>query len=106
MGTTMQQDVDGVVPKSPIDMPPDRDEPAFLPHPLMDRLVDVALSLGAELYAERDRRRTLEAILVEQGVLAADAIELHRFNEAEQPSRDADRIAFVQRLYGALNTLQ
>lgn len=105
MSAKMTQDLDSGVVNSPIDMPPESDEPAFLPHPLMDRLVDVALSLGAELYAERDRRRTLEAILVKQGIIEADAIERHRFNAAEQSSRDTDRVAYVQRLYGALNKL-
>ncbi|HPF26747.1 MAG TPA: hypothetical protein P5528_14045 [Steroidobacteraceae bacterium] len=92
-------------PKSPIDMPPETDEPAFLPHPLLDRLVDVALALGAQLYVERDRRRVLEALLVERGILEADAIEQHRFAVDAQAQRDQDRIAFVHRLYGALNKL-
>ena len=105
MATAAEQESQQGITNSPIDMPPAEDEPAFLPHPLMDRLVDVALALGAELYVERDRRRVLETLLVERGILAADAIEQHRFDATAQATRDQDRIAFVHRLYGALNKL-
>ena len=78
------------------------DEPAFLPHPLLDQLLETVIALGAELWVERDRRMALEAVLVERGVIDADAVENHRPDESEQSRRSAARSALVKRTIGGL----
>jgi hypothetical protein len=81
---------------------PDR-EPYFLPHPVMDQLIDVVLALGAELWVERDRRRIAEKLLAEKGLLSPADIEAYRDTADERAERARDRDAFVRRIYGALN---
>lgn len=80
-------------------------EPHFLPHPVMDQLVDVVLALGAELWVERDRRRIAEKLLAEKGLLNPADIEAYRPSPEENAERSKDRDAFVRRLYGALNRM-
>ena len=85
-----------------LDLPEPGVEPSFLPHPLLDRLIDVVLSLGAELWAEKDRRQALEQILQTRGIIAADSIELLRFTAEQQAERTKQRDQFVQRIYATL----
>jgi hypothetical protein len=85
--------------------PPSDREPAFLPHPVMDRLVEISLELGAQLWIERDRRQTLERILIDRGLLASDAIENYRHTPESQAARERDKNALVARLFGSLNRL-
>ena len=88
-----------------VDLPPAGAEPAFLPHPLLDRLVDVVLELGAELWIERDRRRVLEQLLAERGIVRTADLEAHRDTPEQRAERLRDRDAFVRRLYGSLKSL-
>ena len=95
--------------KLPNDVPPEytppETEPAFLPHPLMDQLLQTVIALGAELWIERDRRMALEAVLVERGVIDADTIENHRPGEDEQQARSAARSALVERTLGGMKDM-
>jgi hypothetical protein len=81
------------------------DEPVFLPHPTLDRLIDVVLALGAELWAERDRRRILEAVLAERGALPAEAIEQYRCSEPQEKARSLERDQFVRRVFSSLTQM-
>ena len=80
-------------------------EPQFLPHPLMDQLLQTVIALGAELWIERDRRMTLERVLVEQGVIGEDALEAYRPGADEQATRAEARSALVERTFGGLKDL-
>lgn len=80
-------------------------EPSFLPNPILDRLVDVVLELGAELWIERDRRRVLETVLEERGIVTAEMIEHHRDTPEQRAARLAERDRLVKRLYDALGKL-
>ena len=64
-----------------------KSEPAFLSHPLLDRLVESVMVLTAELWVERDRRRILEELLKERGILSAADIESY----APAAEQDAER---------------
>jgi len=98
-----------MIDKLPEDVPaeyaPPETEPAFLPHALMDQLLQTVIALGAELWLERDRRMALEAVLVERGVIEADTIENHRPDESEQSERSAARSALVERTLGGLKDI-
>ncbi|MCC5860564.1 MAG: hypothetical protein JJT93_01470 [Gammaproteobacteria bacterium] len=80
-------------------------EPAFLPHPMLDRLLDISVALAAEVWAERDRRETLERVLTARGQLDAQEIEAYLPDEAERSARKAERDAFVKRIFAGLKTL-
>jgi len=90
-------------PNAPV--APASTEPAFLPHPAMDRMLDAIVALGAELTAERERRQVLERVLANRGLLDAQAIEEYRPSEAEMAQRTRDRDALVQRIFGSFNEL-
>jgi len=98
-----------MIDKLPEDVPaeyaPPETEPAFLPHPLMDQLLQTVIALGAELWIERDRRMALEAVLIERGVIDAGTIENHRPCEDEQTARSAARSALVERTLGGLKDI-
>jgi hypothetical protein len=98
MTTNLPEDV-------PREFAPPEAEPAFLPHPLMDQLLQTVIALGAELWIERDRRMALEAVLIERGVINADTIENHRPGEDEKQARAAARIALVERTLGGLKDI-
>ena len=89
----------------PREYAPPETEPAFLPHPLMDQLLQTVIALGAELWIERDRRMALEAVLVERGVIDAGEIENHRPGAGEQSERAAARSALVERTLGGLKDI-
>lgn len=89
----------------PREYAPPEAEPAFLPHPLMDQLLQTVIALGAELWIERDRRMALEAVLVERGVIDANTVENHRPGADEQQARAAARSALVERTLGGLKDI-
>jgi hypothetical protein len=51
--------------------------PAFFEEPGMDQVLSMVLELAAELWVVRERVFILEAVLMQQGVAAADAIETY-----------------------------
>lgn len=80
-------------------------EPAFLPHPVMDRMLDALVALSAELWAERDRRTVLERVLARRGLLEEAEIEGYRGTQLEEERRKRERDAFVRRVFGSLGKL-
>ncbi len=77
-------------------------EPTFLEPPVIDRLLDVIVAMGAELWAERERSWVLEQLLVQRGLLDADALEQFRRSAVQGAQRQAERDAYTRRIYGAL----
>jgi hypothetical protein len=77
-------------------------QPAFFEHPVIDNLLAVTLELGAELWVQKERMRVLEAMLAESGVITREAFERHRDSLEESARVQAERDAFVKRLYGIL----
>jgi ubiquinone/menaquinone biosynthesis C-methylase UbiE len=71
-------------------LPPPGEEPAFLPHPLLDQLLEMVLALGAELWVEGDRRRILEKLLAERGILAPERIEQSRDDDASRAAYERE----------------
>jgi hypothetical protein len=80
-------------------------EPAFLPHPAMDRMLDALVALSAELWAERDRRRVLEQVLARRGLLEAADIEGYRGSDTDEQQRKQERDAYVRRVLGSFSKL-
>ncbi|MCC6172262.1 MAG: hypothetical protein IT481_09570 [Gammaproteobacteria bacterium] len=76
-------------------------EPAFFDDPAIDNLIAVTLELGAELWAQRERTRVIEALLAHKGVVTPELIEQYQPSEAEAARSRAERDAFVSRVYGA-----
>lgn len=80
-------------------------EPSFLPHPVMDRLLDALVALSAELWAERERRTVLERVLARRGLLEEAEIETHRGTQSENERLERERDEYVRRIFGSLGRL-
>lgn len=87
-------------------LPKPGEEPNFLPHPLMDHLLESVVALGAELWIERDRRMTLERLLEAKGVLSREEIEDYRADDEDAAARSEARIALVHRTLGTLKRMK
>lgn len=81
-------------------------EPNFLPQPLLDRLLEATISLGGELWVERERRMTLESLLVSKGLVSEGEIELYTPTDDDLTRRQQAREEIVKRIFGPLTTLQ
>lgn len=77
-------------------------EPSFLPHPVMDRMLDALVALSAELCAERERRQVLESVLAKRGLLEAAELEQYVPPADEVAARKSARDAYVRRIFGSL----
>ena len=86
------------------ELPGRGEEPNFLPHPVMDRLLEAVIVLGGELWIERDRRRALESLLHSKGLVTPEEIETH--SEADSEGRRQDLAALVTRLLDPLRTMR
>jgi hypothetical protein len=71
---------------------------AFFPDPQVDRLLGVVLELAGEVYALRDRMRTLEQVLAQNGVLTAEDVRDFVPSAEERAARLADRDTLIARL--------
>lgn len=82
-------------------LPTPSPEPAFFDNPAIDNLIAVTLELGAELWVQKERMRVIERLLAERGVVTAEAIEQYVSSPDETARVQAERDAFVGRLYAA-----
>ncbi|MEM8981482.1 MAG: hypothetical protein AAGC71_00555 [Pseudomonadota bacterium] len=88
-----------------IGMPAPGDEPQFLPHPLLDALLESVVALGGELWIERDRRMALEALLAEKGILDGAEIEAWKPDAAQAERRAEELKALTDRVLKALRAV-
>ncbi len=88
-----------------IGMPKEGQEPSFLPHPLMDALMESVIALGGELWIERDRRQTLEALLEEKGMLSAQEIEQFELSPQQQTAREEALADMTRRVFEPLKKI-
>ncbi|MCY4517334.1 MAG: hypothetical protein OXB99_08865 [Acidimicrobiaceae bacterium] len=64
-----------------------------------DAVLAIVTALASEVWALRERQRTLEAVLAEAGIDVAVAIEAYRPDEAETADRAAEAAVFAGRVY-------
>ncbi len=64
-----------------------------------DAVLAIVTALASEVWALRERQRTLEAVLAEAGIDVAAAIEAYRPDDAETADRAAEAAAFAGRVY-------
>lgn len=83
-------------------IPASVDGATFLSDPVTDQLVRVVMELGAALWVERRRTRTLERVLVRDGVFAQDEMEqwVDAPEDAAADREELDR--WMKRIYGPL----
>ena len=78
------------------------DDPVYLQDPIQDATVRMLLELAAQVWVERERRLTLEALLESKGIVAHDEIERH-VPDAVLTSRLKDeRVRFLEDVFKEL----
>jgi hypothetical protein len=82
-------------------LPDPAPQPAFFDNPAIDNLMAVTMELGAELWVQKERMRAIERLLAERGVVTAEDLERYSMSPEETARVQAERDAFVRRLYAA-----
>lgn len=79
-----------------------KSNPQFFKDPMIDKLLEIALLMGGELWSVRDRQMIVEHLLATNGRVTPDLIETFK-PDAEFESRcEEQRLAFVRRVFGCL----
>lgn len=76
--------------------------PTFFEDTANDRLTAIITALTTEVASLADRVATLEALLAENGVLAAGAIDRHQPNAEQMAARRERHAAFTDRVFYVL----
>ena len=74
---------------------------AYFDNVVVDNILDALLELSAAVWTYHDRVIVLEKVLADKGIEVSAAIEAHLPDEAEIASREAERAALVQRVFGS-----
>lgn len=72
--------------------------PQFLDDPAVERVLSITMALAGELSVARERIDTLERLLVQRGVLGADAIQTFVPDAAALAERDAWGREYIARI--------
>ncbi|MEZ5500453.1 MAG: hypothetical protein R3E77_13635 [Steroidobacteraceae bacterium] len=76
--------------------------PFFFADPAVDKLLNMTVTLASEVWVLRERLAALEAIGVEQGSLAAGAVDSYEFDAAAEARLGALRKEFIDSLFRIL----
>ncbi len=68
----------------------------------VDELVSISMALAQEVWALKERMVVMEAVADHKGVVLADEIEKHQLTAEQQAKLDADRAAFIDRVFFVL----
>ncbi len=76
--------------------------PQFFRDPMIDKLLEITLLLGGEIWTNRDRQMVMEHLLATEGVVTPDLIETFKPDEDFEERCEQLRLQFVQRIFGGL----
>jgi hypothetical protein len=79
-----------------------RTEPQYFKDPMIDRLLEVVLMLGGELWAVRDRMMIMERLMAAHGRVTPDMIETYAPDAAFKEQSERERWDFVRRVFAGL----
>lgn len=74
---------------------------AYFDDVVIDNILDALLELSAAVWTYHDRVNVLETVLAEKGIEVSDAIEAHVPSAEEIARREKERMALVDRVFGA-----
>ena len=80
----------------------DKTQPQFFKDPMIDKLLEIVLLLGGEIWTNRDRQMVMEHLLATEGVVTPDLIETFKPDEEFEKNGEKLRLQFVNRIYGSL----
>ena len=76
--------------------------PYFFADPAIDKILNMVVVLGGEVWTLRERLAALEAIQVRQGSLAAGEVDAHDFSPEDETQLAALRKEFIDSLFRVL----
>lgn len=79
-----------------------RTEPQYFKDPMIDRLLEVMLMMGGELWAVRDRMMIMERLMAAHGRVTPDMIETYTPDPAFKEQSERERWDFVRRVFSSL----
>lgn len=80
-------------------------DPTYVQDPVLDATVRMLVELAAQVWIERERRLALEAVLAQQGLVAASAIEQFAPDAVQQAAIRAERGRFIEDVFKALRRM-
>ena len=80
----------------------ERSNPQYFADPMIDKLLEIVLLLGGEIWTVRDRQLVTEHLLATQGRVTPDLIETFKPDKGFEERSEEQRLQFIQRLYGCL----
>lgn len=80
----------------------DRGDPQYYSDPMIDRLMDIVLALGAELWVTRDRQMVIEHLLATEGSVTPERIEAFVPPPEMAAAQVQARKDLARKLYGDL----
>ncbi len=80
----------------------EKTDPQFFKDPMIDKLLEIVLLLGGEIWTNRDRQMVMEHLLATEGMVTPDLIETFKPDEDFEQRSEELRLKFVHRLYGSL----
>lgn len=80
----------------------EKTSPQFFRDPMIDKLLEITLLLGGEIWTNRDRQMVMEHLLATEGMVTPDLIETFKPDEEFEARSEELRLQFVQRIFGGL----
>ena len=76
--------------------------PYFFDDPAIDKILNMVVVLGSEVWTLRERLAALEAIQVRQGSLASGELDAHDFSPEDEARLAGERKEFIDSLFRVL----
>ena len=76
--------------------------PYFFDDPAIDKILNMVVVLGSEVWTLRERLAALEAIQIRQGSLASGEIDAHDFSPEDEARLAGERKEFIDSLFRVL----
>jgi hypothetical protein len=80
----------------------DKTHPQFFRDPMIDKLLEITLLIGGEIWTNRDRQMVMEHLLATEGRVTPDLIETFRPDDEFEKRSEELRLQFVHRIFGCL----
>lgn len=81
------------------------DDPVYLKDPVLDATVRMLVELSAQVWVERERRLTLEALLEARGLVTREAIEQFVPDEGQRVRVKTERDRFIEDVFKELRRI-
>jgi hypothetical protein len=74
----------------------------FFSDPAIDKVLNMVVTLGSEVWALRERLAAVEAVQVKRGQLAGDEVDAYEFTPEQEARLASDRKEFIDNLFRIL----